>query len=150
VRKLILVLAAIGLVFWSLLAWAASGLLGLAEGIAATGAPFIPLPPELVYWVAGLMSGAGGLLVWIVWFIGAAIIVIVTMVLLALVTPRYQRGGRGARYETFYEPRRTSGPTYDPVPPGEPEAMRPGARAAGESRSAEEIVSRVLGKGTRR
>jgi hypothetical protein len=121
-----------------LLAWAASGLLGYAEGIAATSAWFIPLPPELVYWIAGLMSGAGGVLVWVVWFLGAAVIAIVTMVLLALFRRRDPGFEDGARYETMYEPARQDSR----------DGMR--APASGESRSGEEIVARVLGKSTRR
>ena len=148
-RRFILVLAAIGLIIWSLLAWAASGLLGFAEGIAATSAPFIPLPPELVYWVAGLMSGAGGLLVWVVWFIGAAIIAITTMVLLALVRPRYPGPARPVGYETIREPVRPGAARYEPGEPFRP-AGTDARQAGGNSRSAEEIVSRVLGKPTRR
>jgi len=139
-RNFILVLAAIGLLIWSLLAWAASGLIGVAGGIAATTAPFIPLPPELVLWMAGLLSGAGGIVVWIVWFLGAAVIAIVTMTLLALIRPRedvhaspgFQAGG------------------YEPINPKVRDVTPPRPQAGNDTRSGEEIVARVLGKSPRR
>ena len=146
-RGVILFLGAVGLLIWSLLAWAAAGLLGFAEGIAASSTGFIPLPPELVLWVAALMGGAGGFLVWTVWFIGAALIALVTMALLALAPRGHRRAAHADRDYTYeavqpgvYEHPRTGKPGPAPVRPG----------GSADSRSAEEIVSRVLGKSTRR
>lgn len=129
-RNFILFIAAIGLALWSLLCWAAYGLLGLAGGLAASGAVFVPLPPELVIWMAGLIGGAGGVFVWIAWFIGAATVAAVTMILLALVgRPERRAAEPRARYSNQSEPLGS--------------ARRP---ERGETRSAEEIVARALGK----
>jgi hypothetical protein len=54
------------------------------------------------------MSGAGGMLVWVVWFIGAAVIALVTVVLLALV-PRDPRPANADHYGATYEPMRPTG-----------------------------------------
>jgi len=129
-RNLILFVAAVGFGLWSLLCWAAYGVLGLAGGLAASGAVFVPLPPELAIWMAGLIGGAGGVLVWIVWGLGAATIALVTMILLALIgRPRRRLAESPDRQSQRNEP---FGPTRPPPP--------------AETRSAEEIVARALGR----
>ena len=52
VRNLVLIVAAFLLGLWSLFAWGVYALLGYAGGFAAGNADFIPLPPELTFWVA--------------------------------------------------------------------------------------------------
>jgi hypothetical protein len=101
VRKLILIVAAFLIGLWSLFAWGAYAVVGYAGAFAAESAYFIPLPPELTLWFAGLLSGAGGVVVWIVWLIGAVLIALVAFAGLALTGRRggqSQSGGGDRRF----------------------------------------------------
>ena len=126
-KALILTIAAITLGVWSLFAWGAYGLVGFAEGLGAWSSEFLPIPPELALWLLGLLSGMGGIAVWIVWGLGAAIIAILTLAAVALVGS--DRPVRGAPPEGFRQP--TIAPDGAPAPTGD------------------EIVARVLGRSRR-
>jgi hypothetical protein len=87
-RTVIYVAAAIALGLWSLFAWAVHAFLGVAAGFAVANTSLLPVPPEWVYWTAGVLDGAtgiGSVLVWIVWAFGAALIVLSTLLALKLV-----------------------------------------------------------------
>lgn len=128
-RALILTIAAITLGVWSLFAWGAYGLLGFAEGLGAWSSEFLPIPPELALWLLGLLSGMGGIAVWIVWGLGAAIIAILTLAAVALVGRDGREPVRGAPPEGVRQPTIASGGA--PAPTGD------------------EIVARVLGRSRR-
>jgi hypothetical protein len=101
VRKLVLIVAALLIGVWSLFAWGVYAVLGYAGGFAAANAEFMPLPPELTFWIAGLLSGAGGAVVWIVWLIGAVLIALAAFAGLALTGRRggqSQSGGGDRRF----------------------------------------------------
>ena len=129
-RNLVLIVAAFLLGLWSLFAWGVYALLGYAGGFAAGNADLIPLPPELTFWVAELLSGAGGVVVWIVWLIGVALIALVAFAGLALTG---RKGG----------PDRRDGGGDDRLAP---------ARQVGLSdvRSVDDLVKGVLGRDSRR
>jgi hypothetical protein len=96
-RGLILAAAAIGLAIWSLFAWAVYGLLGYAGELAAGGAFMFPLvPPELLYWTASVLGGMGGVIVWVVWAVGAGLIVLLAMIPLAFLRRAPQRRDRAS------------------------------------------------------
>jgi hypothetical protein len=132
-RTLVLIVAAFVLAIWSLFAWAVYNLLGFAGSLAESNAVFLPIPPELITWTVALLGGMGGIAVWIVWGLGAAIIAILTMIPLTLL-----RGRRDDRL-----PERVGA------------AHQSGYRTAGEvtstpdQRSADEIVAGVLGRAPR-
>jgi hypothetical protein len=131
-RRLIIVVAAVLLGLWSLFAWAVHALLQAASGFAAENAYLVPVPPEWVYWAAQVFSGAsgiGGVLVWIVWGLVAALIVV-----LALVALKLAGNGRDRR-----------GAAPGPVDRGYSDTVEPPAVRAGRA-SVEDIVSRVSGK----
>lgn len=130
-RTLVLIVAATVLAIWSLFAWAVYNLLGFAEGLAISNAEFLPIPPELIAWTAALLGGMGGIAVWIVWGLGAAVIAILTMIPLTLL-----RGRRDGRF-----PERSGGAT--------PSGFHPAGEvsSASDHRSADEIVAGVLGRG---
>lgn len=139
-RSLIKIVAAIVLVLWSLFAWAVHALLGAAAGFAVANTWLIPVPPEWVYWAAAVLDGASGVgsvLVWIVWALGAAMILIVAAIALKL-------AGRSAPPATYAGPGATYPDTSYP-PPAEREFLSRPAKASG-SPSVEDIVSRVSGK----
>lgn len=104
-RTLVSVLAAIALVVWSLISWAAHGLVGLAGGIASTNADLLPVPPE---WIVAVSQAMGGLTwlgeaaVWVVWGIGALVIVGLAMLGRALASRR-----------SGYRPDQRYGPSVD-------------------------------------
>ena len=129
VRNLVLIVAAFLLGLWSLFAWGVYALLGYAGGFAARNADLIPLPPELTFWVADLLSGAGGVVVWIVWLIGAGVIALVAFVGLAFTG---RRGGQGPRGhgDRRYAPQRQVG--------------------LSDVRSVDDLVKGVLGRDPRR
>ncbi len=133
-RRLVMIAAAVVFALWSLFAWAVHALLGAAAGFAVANTWLLPVPPEWVYWAAQVFDGASGVgsvLVWIVWALGAALIVIVAMIALKLAgrlaTPAAYRGA------------------YPPPPPPERQAPPRPAHTSG-SPSVEDIVSRVSGK----
>lgn len=70
--------AAIGL--WSLLAWIAHGLIGVAGGLATSNADIIPADPMLVEWASWLAMAGTGVGEWLVVVIWA----IVSLLLLGL------------------------------------------------------------------
>jgi hypothetical protein len=132
-RTLVLIVAALVLGIWSLFAWAVYSLLGFAGGLAESNAEILPIPPELIAWTVALLGGMGGLAVWIVWGLGAAIIAILTMIPLTLL-----RGRRDDRM-----PRQAgAAPHRAHHPAGE-------VSNVADHRSADEIVAGVLGRGPR-
>ena len=132
-RGIILFLAAIVLGLWSLFCWAVYGLLGFAGSLAEANIDLLPFPTEILYWTVDLLGGMGGAAVWIVWGLGAAAIVVVTLIPLALL-PRRDR---------LRPP--PGDPRYDFEP--EPSVREP---LAADQRSADEVVARVLGRTPRR
>lgn len=128
-RTAILVAAAAVLGLWSLFAWAVYGLLGFAGGLAAANADFLPIAPELIVWTVELLGGMGGLAVWVLWGLGAAIIAILTAVLLGLLG-----GGRNERLSARQGAPVAYGGDMGAAPP--------------RHRSGDEIVARVLGRET--
>jgi hypothetical protein len=131
-RNVIYVAAAIALGLWSLFAWAVHAFLGVAAGFAVANTWLLPVPPEWVYWTAGLLDGAtgiGSVLVWIVWGFGAALIVLLTLLALKLVGRPITQAPHPAAYTGDFE-------HMDPR--GEP---RPATRP-----SVEDIVARVSGR----
>ena len=127
-RTLVLIVAALVLAIWSLFAWAVYSLLGFAGGLAESNAEFLPIPPELITWTVALLGGMGGLAVWIVWGLGAAVIAILTMIPLTLL-----RGRRDDRM-----PRQAGAAPHA--------AHRPAGEVSNvaDHRSADEIVAGVL------
>lgn len=131
-RAFILTLAAIAIGVWSLFCWAVYSLLGFAGGLASANIGLLPFPPEIVLWTVDLLGGMGGVAVWIVWGLGAAAIAIVTLIPLALA------------------PRRDRRPGIAGTAPDYADADRAERNAAADSRSADDIVARVLGRAPRR
>jgi hypothetical protein len=134
VRNLILIVAAFLLGLWSLIAWGVYVLLGYAGGLAAGNVEIIPLPPELTFWIADLLSGAGGVVVWIIWLIGGALIALVALAALFLA------GRLGGRQTEQVQASHGSGDRFT------------SSRQVGLSdvRSVDDLVKGVLGRDTRR
>jgi hypothetical protein len=131
-RNVIYVAAAIALGLWSLFAWAVHAFLGVAAGFAVANTWLLPVPPEWVYWTAGVLDGAtgiGSVLVWIVWGCGAALIVLLTLLALKLVGRPITEPPRPAAHSGDFEHMDVRG------------GSRPAARP-----SVEEIVARVSGR----
>ena len=129
-RNLVLIVAAGVLAIWSLFAWGAYHLLGFATGLAASNTDYLPIAPELVVWTAELLGGMGGIAVWIVWGLGAALIAILAVILLALLRRRPEER-----------------PPASNLAPGQSNRPAGGPATAGpELRTGDEIVARVLGR----
>lgn len=118
-RGLVIGLALVALAVWSLFAWGVYALLGFSGELAAGGVFLFPfIPPELIYWTAQLLGGMGGVIVWIVWAIGAAIIGVLALIPLAFLRRRPNRYDRRPDpYEADYPPDRGPDRRYDAPPP---------------------------------
>jgi hypothetical protein len=79
-KTLIWIVTAAAIGVWSLLAWIAHGLIGVAGGLAAGNADIIPADPMLVEWASWLAMAGTGVGEWLV----VAIWAIVSLVLLGL------------------------------------------------------------------
>ena len=132
-RGFILTLAAIAIAVWSLFCWAVYSLIGFAGGLASANIGLLPFPPEIVLWTVDLLGGMGGVAVWIVWGLGAAAIALVTLIPLALAPGRNAQARRAGTSPDYFDPGRVERNA-----------------AAADSRSADDIVARVLGRGPRR
>ena len=158
-RRLITILAIVALGLWSLFAWAVYGLLGYAGEFAAANAELLLIPPEWANWGAALFSGAGGVVIWIVWFLGAALIAVLALIASRLLAPRDR--GAGASYREGGEPfgrDHADRETYDGGPldrspiDHRPLDQRPVEPVVGRTpgNSADDVIARVLGKPPRR
>ncbi len=79
-KTLIWIVTAAAIGVWSLLAWIAHGLIGVAGGLAAGNADIIPADPMFVEWASWLAMAGTGVGEWFV----VAIWAIVSLVLLGL------------------------------------------------------------------
>lgn len=79
-KTLIWIVTAAVIGVWSLLAWIAHGLIGVAGGLAAGNADIIPADPMFVEWASWLAMAGTGVGEWFV----VAIWAIVSLVLLGL------------------------------------------------------------------
>ena len=79
-KTLIWIVTAAAIGVWSLLAWIAHGLIGVAGGLAAGNADIIPADPMLVEWASWLAMAGTGVGEWLV----VAIWAVVSLVLLGL------------------------------------------------------------------
>lgn len=79
-KTLIWIVTAAAIGVWSLLAWIAHGLIGVAGGLAAGNADIIPADPMFVEWASWLAMVGTGVGEWFV----VAIWAIVSLVLLGL------------------------------------------------------------------
>ena len=118
-RGLVLCLAAVALAIWSLFAWAVYALLGFSGEIASGGVFLFPfIPPELIYWTAQILGGMGGVIVWVVWAIGAAVIGVLALIPLAFLRRRPDRYDRRPDlYDADYPPGAGPDRRYDAPPP---------------------------------
>ena len=130
-RALILAVSAVAIGVWSLFCWAVYALLGVAGGLASANLGLLPFPPETVLWMVELMAGMGGAAVWIVWGLGVAGLVVVTLIPLAFIPRRDRLAPRPAGITARHD-----GPSAPTTRTGDP-------------RSAEEIVAGVLGRRSR-
>jgi hypothetical protein len=83
-NKLIWAVAGIAILVWSGLAWLGHGLLEWATAFASSNADRLTLGSEfsgLLVWLAGLLDGAGGFIIAVIWFIVSAGIVAVAAIL---------------------------------------------------------------------
>jgi hypothetical protein len=79
-KTLIWIVTAAAIAVWSLLAWIAHGLIGVAGGLAAGNADIIPADPMIVEWASWLAMAGTGVGEWLIVAIWAA----VSLVLLGL------------------------------------------------------------------
>lgn len=76
-KTIIWIITAIVTGLWSLLAWFAHGLVGVAGSLIAANADIVPVDPLLVEWASWLASagtGIGEWLVVIVWAVGSLLL----------------------------------------------------------------------------
>lgn len=79
-KTLIWIITAAVLGLWSLLAWFAHGLVGIAGGLIATNADIVPADPLLVEWASWLALAGTGIGEWLV----IAVWAVVAVLLLAM------------------------------------------------------------------
>jgi hypothetical protein len=79
-KTLIWIVTAAVIGLWSLLAWMAHGLLGVAGNLVASNTDMMPLEPELVAWASWLAAAGTDVGTWLV----VAIWAIVSLLLLGL------------------------------------------------------------------
>lgn len=90
-QRLIWIVAGIGFVVWSLLAWFGYAVLGWVGEFTANNAGQFGANTELadwLAWAAGTIGAAGGTLIVIVWLFGAAVIAAVAFGIAKLVQRR--------------------------------------------------------------
>ncbi len=83
-NKLIWIVAGFALLVWSGLAWLGHGLLEWATAFASSNADQLTLGSEfsgLLVWLAGLLDGAGGFIIAVIWLVVSAAIVAVAAIL---------------------------------------------------------------------
>lgn len=76
---------------WSLVAWGAWALLGVAGRVASQNADVVPGSPELVEWIswlAGTGAGVGEWLVIAVWAVGSIVLFVLTGIVNKLLASR--------------------------------------------------------------
>ncbi len=78
-KTLIWIITAAVIGLWSLVAWAAHGLVGVAGGLISANADIVPADPLLVEWASWLASAGTGIGEWLVVSVWA----VVSLVLLA-------------------------------------------------------------------
>jgi hypothetical protein len=69
-KKLIWLATFAGIAVWSLIAWAAHGLVGIAGNLASSNSDILPVPPEWIEfasWIALAGSSVGEWLVIVIW-----------------------------------------------------------------------------------
>ena len=79
-KNLVWAITALIVGLWSLLAWMAHGLVGVAGNLVANNADLIPVDPLLVEWASWFASAGTGVGEWLV----VAVWAVVTLVLLAM------------------------------------------------------------------
>jgi len=90
-NKLIWIVASFALLVWSGLAWLGHGLLEWATAFASSNADQLTLGSEfsgLLVWLAGLLDGAGGFIIAVIWLVVSAGIVAVAAILSRLLGQR--------------------------------------------------------------
>ncbi|MBS4049238.1 MAG: hypothetical protein KG075_23035 [Alphaproteobacteria bacterium] len=90
-NKLIWIVAGFALLVWSGLAWLGHGLLEWATAFASSNADQLTLGSEfsgLLVWLAGLLDGAGGFIIAVIWLVVSAAIVAVAAILSRLLGQR--------------------------------------------------------------
>lgn len=83
-NKLIWAVAGLAILVWSGVAWLGHGLLEWATGFASSNAEQLTLGSEfsgLLVWLAGLLDGAGGFIIAVIWLVVSVAIVAVAAVL---------------------------------------------------------------------
>ncbi len=96
-NKLIWIVASFALLVWSGLAWLGHGLLEWATAFASSNADQLTLGSEfsgLLVWLAGLLDGAGGFIIGVIWLVVSAAIVAVAAILSRLLGRRTDGGLR--------------------------------------------------------
>jgi hypothetical protein len=96
-NKLIWIVASFALLVWSGLAWLGHGLLEWATAFASSNADQLTLGSEfsgLLVWLAGLLDGAGGFIIAVIWLVVSAGIVAVAAILSRLLGQRTDGGLR--------------------------------------------------------
>lgn len=101
-QRVVWIVAAIGFVLWSILAWLGHVVLGWLADFATRNADQLTIGGEFadwLTWAADLIGAAGGTLIVIVWLFGSIVIAVLAFVISKL-AQRYVEG-RSDRYQVL-------------------------------------------------